>query len=266
MRAAFALVRASWLSASSYRLNMLISLVGVSAAVVPIYFVANALQGTMANAIKHEGHQYFGFLLLGTVVFSFLPIAINSLPTTIASSIGNGTLEAVLGTPTKLPVLLAGMTGYGFFFTAARALLTIVAGALLGAAISVTQLPAAALILVLIVLSYIPFGLLAAASVLAFRTASPLGRGVLILSGLLGGVYYPTHVIPSWLKAFSAFIPLTYGLRALRRVLLDRVPLTAVASDVGMLTLFTVALLAIGIAAFAWALRYARQQGSLSHY
>ncbi|HET7564886.1 MAG TPA: ABC transporter permease [Gemmatimonadaceae bacterium] len=266
MRAAFALIRANFLTQSSYRLSMLISLAGVLGAVVPIYFVANALQGTMANAIRNEGHQYFGFLLLGMVVFSFLPVAITALPTVVASSINNGTLEAVLGTPTKLPALLAGMTGYGFAWTAVRALLTIAAGAVLGAAISVSRLPAAALVLGLIVLSYLPFGLLSAASVLAFRTSSPLGKGVLILSGLLGGVYYPTHVVPSWLQQFTAFIPLTYGLRALRRVLLDRTPLTAVASDVGILLLFTVVLFAISIAAFSAALRYARQQGALSHY
>ena len=40
---------------------------------------------------------------------------------------------------------------------------------------------------------------------------------MLAASTLLGGVYYPTTVIPSWLASASEFVPLGYGLRALRQ-------------------------------------------------
>ena len=44
MREALALIRASWNTALSYRLSMLLSLVSLLVTVVPLYFVANALQ------------------------------------------------------------------------------------------------------------------------------------------------------------------------------------------------------------------------------
>ena len=56
---------------------------------------------------------------------------------------------------------------------------------------------------------------------IAFRTAGPIPRGIVLISTFLGGVYYPTHIVPGWLENISAALPLTYGLRALRRVLLD---------------------------------------------
>lgn len=266
MRAILALMRASWLTASSYRIDMVISLAGVLAGIVPLYFVSHALQSTMAGVINGEGHQYFGFLLVGTVIFSFLPVAIQTLPNAVGGAVANGTLEAVLGTPTSVPALLTGLVGYSFAWTAVRAVLVLVGGALLGAALQWSHMPAALLILGLIVLAHAAIGVALAAAMLAYRTTGPLPQGILVVSGLLGGVYYPTHVIPSWIERISALLPLTYGLRALRKILLDGLPLWSVWRDVGILLAFTLVLLLVGWQLFATALAYARRTGSLATY
>jgi ABC-2 type transport system permease protein len=266
MRTILAFMRASWLTASSYRVSMLLSLFGVVSSVIPVYFIAKALQPMMSHAIQGEGHQYFAFLLIGSVTFSFIPLAVSSLPNTITGSITSGTMEAVLGTPTNMPTMLIGMMSYNFAWTALRAALMMVAGWLLGASISWVQLPSALVLLSLIIIAYIPLGLMSAAAYLAFRTAGPFAMGVMVLSSLLGGVYYPTHVVPSWLEHVSGAIPLTYGLRALRRVLLEGASLMSVRQDVGMLLLMTAVLFAVGGWLFAAAMRYARRTGSLSYY
>ena len=266
MRTFFAIVRATWLSASSYKVRSVLSFIGVLTGIVPLYFVSHALQPMMANVIRGEGHQYFAFLLLGTITFSFLPIAVSSLPTTVGSSIGNGTLEAVVGSPTSVGTLIAGLMGYSVMWTIARALVLLLAGALLGAALDWHHAPLGLGILALIFVVHIPLGLIAAAAVLAFRTPGPFPQGVLVLSSLLGGVYYPTHVIPSWLERLSALFPLTYGLRALRRVMLDGQSIGAVYKDLGFLILFIAVLFAIGLVAFSQALDYARRRGTLSNY
>lgn len=261
-----ALVRAVWLAASSYRVGMLTSLGSLLLTVVPVYFIAHALQPMMAASIKSQGGEYFGFVLVGMIALMFLGVAVNSLPGVIGGSVGSGTLEAYLGTPTPLPTILAGLVSYDFLWASARALILLVAGAVLGAQLAWGRSLAAAAILALVVLAYLPFGLLGAAFMLWFRTTGPMPRGVIALSGLLGGVYYPTQVIPSWLHTVSAGIPLTYGLRALRQVVLENAPLSRVAGDVGILLLFVVGLGAVGTLAFARALRDARRTGSLTQY
>jgi len=115
-------------------------------------------------------------------------------------------------------------------------------------------------------LAHLPFGLFGAALVLWFRTTGPLPKGVLAASGLLGGVYYPTQVIPAWLHTASAGLPLTYGLRSLRRVLLDGAPFSAVAGDLAILAAFATVLLALGAWTFDRALRDARRTGTLAQY
>lgn len=266
MREAMALMRAGWLTATSYRLNMAFSVVALLVTIVPFYFVADALQPIMEDAISNEGQQYFGFLVVGTVAFSFLSAAVTALPGAVGSGIRSGTLEALLATPARLPAILGGLIGYGILWTALRATLLIAFGLLLGVRVDWGNVLLASGIVAMIVLAYLPVGLAAAALILAFRTTGPLPQGVLIASGMLGGVYYPTHVIPASIEGLSYVIPLTYGLRALRRTLLDGAPFSAVASDVAILGTFILVLSVAGAGAFALAMRYARRTGTLAQY
>lgn len=266
MRALAAMFRADLRSALSYRVQMLLSVAGILLSIVPLYFIADALQPVMAESIRPEGQQYFGFLIMGMVAFLFVSGAVTALPGAVGGGIRTGTLEALFSTPTPLPSLFAGFLAYPFAWIAARAFVMIVGAWALGADMAWRHIPAAMIILALIVLSHLPFGILATAAVLAFRTAGPLGKVVVTLSGLLGGVYYPTHVIPAWLESLSVVLPLTYGLRAFRRVLLDGAPLTAVSADVVTCAAFGTVLLGAALLTLRWSLRYARRSGTLGQY
>jgi ABC-2 type transport system permease protein len=112
----------------------------------------------------------------------------------------------------------------------------------------------------------LPFGLIASALVLMFRTAGPLPQAVTYLSILLGGVYYPTSVIPDWIQKLSDWVPLTYALRALRRVILEGAGLRTVIADIGMVMLFIAVLSTVACLAFSIAYRYAKRAGTLAQY
>lgn len=266
MSAVAAMFRADLRTALSYRLQMMFAVAGVLLSVVPLYFVAGALQPLMAESIRDQGQEYFGFLVMGMVAFLFVTGAVTALPSAVGSAIRTGTLEAMFSTPAALPSLLVGFVVYPFSWTGVRAFVLVVGAWTLGADFAWSHLPTAAAILALIILSHVPFGLLAAAAILAFRTAGPLGTIVLTLSGLLGGVYYPTNVIPGWIESLSAALPLTYGLRALRRVLLDGASLGAVGWDIAICAGIAGALLAFAVVTFRASLRYARRSGTLAQY
>lgn len=266
MRAILAMTAATWKAASSYRVSMVLSLLGLVMSVIPLYFVAGALQDTMSGTIRGEGGQYFAFVLAGMLSMTIVTQAVSALPSSVGSAATSGTLDSLVLTPTPLPVLFAGLAGYGFVWTAIRAAFFFTGGVLLGAPIVWGNLPAGIIVLILLAAAYLPFGLLMTAGQIAFRTSGPLLPAIILVSTLLGGVYYPVHVIPSWLQALSWCVPLTYGLRAFRRLVLEGAPLVAVAGDVAALLAFTLAVGAIGAAAVAIALRYARRTGTLMVY
>ena len=266
MRKVFALMRANWLTALSYRVNMFFTYAGLVVGIVPLYFISHALQPMMAATIKTESPEFFAFLIVGMVTHQFVSMSVNSLHGALSSEIGSGSFEALMSTPTPLPSLLLGMIGQSFTMTSLRTLVLSVAALAFGAHVVWHGVIPALLILMLIILSYLPFGIFAASLVLAFRATGPFPGGVVTASALLGGVYYPTQVIPAWIAGFSKFIPLTYGLRSLRRSLLDGAPLSASAADLGIVGVATVVLMALSLATFIKALSYAKHSGTLTQY
>lgn len=266
MSAVLALVAAQWRVTLSYRVQTVLSFATLAVTVVPLYFIADALQPVMANAIRGEGGNAFSFLLVGTAAISVVAAALSAVPTALGTAIGSGTLEALLGTPASPLALVTGLGTFPLLVALVRSSVLLASGLLFGAHYDAGGVPAAVLILALILLSHLAVGLIGAGMVLAFRTAGPLARVMLLSSSLLGGVYYPASVVPSWLRAISDVLPLTYGLRALRRVLLDGAPLGAVGRDMVTLAGETSLLLALGLGAIAAGFRYARHQGTLTQY
>ena len=266
MHKVWALIRSNWLSASSYKLGFLFSFGSLVLSVVPIFLVTRALQTTMANVIKGQGDQYFAFLVVGLIALNLVSATIYALPGGLQNATSTGTLEALLATPTSVPALLLGLSGYEVLFSLVRGLVMLLAAGLLGAHVAWLQLGASIPIVALVVVAHLPIAIVTAAMVLAFRTRGPLPQLILLASTFLGGVYYPTTVIPGWIESLSAFLPLTYGLTALRAVLLEGRSVVTVWRDISILLAFTaVALVASGIA-FRAALRYARRVGNLAQY
>lgn len=261
-----ALTRASWFQARSYRLSLVMQAGGLLATIVPLYFVANALQPTMAEAIARESSQFFGFILVGSVGLMFAMYALTGLQGTVAGGISSGYFESLLMTRASLPSILVGLTSYGLILTGVRATVALTAGWLLGAQLVWGNVLPALLILALLVMAHWGIGLIGTALVIAFRTSGPLTTIVTTVSVFFGGVYYPVSSIPSWLGAIAKVTPLAYGLRSLRRVLLQGDGITDVGPDLAILTAMGAATLVVGTVAIRAAIRYGKKAGTLGTY
>jgi ABC-2 type transport system permease protein len=276
MRSALALVRVSFLTAASYRFAMFVSVAGLALQIVPTYFIGRTLDPFMAPAIAGQGSDYFGFLVVGTVAYLLLAAAVDALPRALERGVATGTLELIFSTPSSVASLLVGLTGYELLWTVARCVVVLAAAAVFGFHAHWARLPEASLILAMIVATYFGLGMVAGAMIIAFRRTASLQTVVIVGSAMFGGVTYPPSLVttalakyssaPEWLGRIADIVPLTYGLRAVRRLAIDGQPFGAVIGDVATLAAFCVALLAVGSFAMARALRHARAEGTLSQY
>ena len=191
---------------------------------------------------------------------------LSSFASAVSGGLSSGFFEALLVTPTPLPALLAGQAGYAFLWALARVGLLIVAALALGVDVHWLRLPEALLALTLAIASYSGLGLLAAAMVVSFRTNAAIPQAVLVLSTVLGGVYFPTSVLPPAIAPIAEWIPLTPALRAFRQTLLMGYPLTSVAGDLVSSIVIAALCLTVGVMAVRWAFAYARRAGSLAQY
>lgn len=261
-----ALLRAGWRSAISYRLRFFVSILSLIVMIVPLFFVARAVQPVMGPVIQNEGVHYFAFLIVGLFATSVVASCVYALPEAISADLNSGFFEAVVSTPAGAGHVAVGLSGFAILRNTLRGATLVAAGALLGINVVWTRLPEALVIVLFIALAHFGIGLMAGALVVAFRTSAAIPQAVLLASGLLGGVYYPTTVIPSWIQNVSDAVPLAYGLRALRHTLLEGQGLQMVLGDLGILATFAVVLMASGSMAYRASLYYARRAGSLSQY
>ena len=267
MRKLAAVARAYSLGMLTYRTRTLVSLLSVLVAVVPVYFVAGALQPLAASAIASESTEYFTYLIVGSVASFVMAEAVSAIPSLINSYIVSGTLEQLLATPITWPSLIAGLSTYGFGWVAIRALVLLVtAWVWATSTIAWPRLFEFGAIMSLLALAYVGVGLVAGSLVLAVRSSLFVPQGVLTLSALLGTVYFPVAVLPPAFAPFASMVPMTPALRAARQVLLKDAPLSAIGPELLSLVLWAAGGVVVGGLCFHQALRHARRAGTLTQY
>ena len=267
MRRLLAVARAYTLSMLTYRTRTLVSLLTVLIAVVPVYFVASALQPLAAKAIASESTEYFTYLIVGSVASFVVAEAVSSIPSLVNSYITSGTLEQLLTTPIRWPSLLAGLSAYGFAWVALRALVLLVtAWVWATSTIAWPRMLEFTMLMAMLAAAYVGVGLIAGALVLSIRSSLFVPQAVGTISALLGTVYFPASVLPPVFAPFAVLVPTTPALRAARQILLRDQPLTSVMPDVLQLLAWALGGMAIGGLCFHLALQHARRSGTLTQY
>lgn len=253
--------------AASYRLQFLMQSVGILLTTFSFSLIDKMFDGGSLPALAPYGGDFFAFVLIGIAFTDYLTISTNAFANEIRNAQMLGTLEAVLVTPTSIITILLSSYAYNLLATSLRVVFYLLFGTLIfGAQL---RMPGLATFLITFFLTLLPLfglGLLSAAFIIAFKRGSPINTLMAMGSGLLGGMLYPVSVLPAWLKPFSAMLPITHGLEAMRQVLLNGAGIFEIRKQLIILALFSILLLAIGIYALYASLKVARKEGSLLHY
>lgn len=258
-----AVFRRDLLTAVRYRSAFLLGATGALAEVAAFYYLARAI----GPGFRPEGLDYFSFLLVGAGFYTFLVMGIHSFLQIIQEAQQTGTLEILMttSTPPSILVLLSAISAFS------RNAVQLVAYLALGLVIFKGSLPkphGAALLVsfCLCVVMAIAIGMMAAALQVAMQKGSAALWALSSGAWLLTGTLFPVASLPKPLRMIAEMIPITHGLDAMRLALLQGANLSAVSREIGILAAFCLLLLPLGLAMFSYALRNARQEGTLSSY
>jgi ABC-2 type transport system permease protein len=70
----------------------------------------------------------------------------------------------------------------------------------------------------------------------------------------LSGIFFPIQMMPSFMQTIAYWLPFTYAIDAMRRIMIFGVTLSAVATDMLVMVGFGVVMLLIAIPAFTRAM------------
>lgn len=260
-----AFIKRDFLTEVSYRTSFVLQFFGILFSVLIWRFIAGVVNAPPSTP-GLEGVDYFAYVLLGLAFYHYLSSAMFSFSGKIRSEQMTGTLEAMLVTPTSTGTIVLGSALWEFLMTSIKVLAYLTVGWFLGVTLRVGSLVPCLLVLGLTILAFSGIGILAAAFILYLKRGDPISYLVSSVSALFGGVFYPPEDMPAWLGGVSRLLPITYALHALRRALLRGSRLVDLLPDILALVLFVAILLPLGILAFRFAVRKARQEGSLVQY
>ncbi|MDH5523383.1 MAG: ABC transporter permease [Desulfobulbaceae bacterium] len=262
-----AFIRRDFKIAASYRLQFVTQGIGIILSTFSFFLVSRMFDGQNVASLTPYGGNYFSFALIGIALTDYLTISTNSFAGEIRSAQMVGTLEALLVTPTSMSTILFS----SFIFKLLATTIRIWAYLLLGVFFFGVTFPSVDLLLLAItfILTLIPFlglGLFSAAFIIVFKQGSPISGLMAMASGLLGGVLYPVSVLPAWLIPFSSVLPITHGLEAMRRILLNGAGIQDVIGQWNILFWLSLAFMGIGCGSIYYGLKIAKKDGSLLHY
>jgi ABC-2 type transport system permease protein len=199
--------------------------------------------------------------------FSYIGVGIGSFSSRIESEQMQGTLEATLLTPAKISTILFSMALWNLIFATIDIAVYVGLGIFLfKISFANINLISALVILILTIASFSSLGILSASFIMVFKRGNPIAWIINNLEGLIGGVYFPLTVMPLWLQFLAKFFPITYAIRAIELAVYRGFSLTQLAKEITFLLLFSSALLPLSLAAFKYAVKKARMQGSLAQY
>ena len=244
----------------SYKLSFALEAVHILIAIAAFFFLSRLL-----DARTLQGYDSFAFVLVGLAVNAYMTTCLICFTQVVRDSQVSGTLKAVLVTPTSPRQFLAFSSLYPLSRAALDAAVYGAGGLAFGLSLARVNPVPAILLFVGSVLAFSSIGMISAAFIVIFKRGDPLlwlfGSG----SWLLGGVMYPTDVLPQWLRPLAEFLPITHALRGLRAALLADASLGTVVTELGVLALFAAVGLPASVAIFEFGLRRARMTGTLGH-
>lgn len=266
LRAVYAVAAKDWRQYWRYPLNAVSSVLQPLVWLTPVYFMGLAFS-VNGKALGFAGYtgttDYISFILIGTVLSNFISAVFWGMGYALKNDMDSGVLESNWLAPISRPVLLIGHTITNLIVTIFTSIIMLIIGAILFGFQTTSDTLTAIVIAIPMLLGLYGFGFMFAAVVMVMREANTLTDVGSFLMQIFSGANFPVTVLPRWLLPIALALPLTYGLDAIRGVLINTNTLLPIILEYIILLISMFVMIAIGLLAFRRLERYVRQRGTL---
>jgi len=262
-----ALFKKDLLVESSYRVAFVFNIFGVLVSLFSYYFIDRLFGAKVVGHLEEYGIGYFQYVLVSIAFFGYVGVGLGSFAERIRAEQAQGTLEALLVTPTRISTIVGSLA----LWNLALATVDLALYAALGAFLfkidfSGINAVSAAVVFLLSIVSFGALGIISASFIMVFKRGNPLSWLVAGIEGLICGVYFPVTVLPEWVQSIAGFFPVTYAIRAIELAVYRGFSVRQLSAEIFALVCFSAALLPASLAAFNYSLTKARRDGTLGQY
>ncbi|MGB3305947.1 MAG: ABC transporter permease [Thermomicrobiales bacterium] len=205
------------------------------------------------------------FLLIGTLLWSYLSMIFDLLSETVSWERWEGTIEYTFMSPASRATQLMGMGVYAVAYGMVRTIVMLGAISLFfDMSLGNANYLAAFALLALCSVSLVGFGMVAAVMPLLSpekgQQVTSIFTAVLLL---ISGIYYSVDVLPGWMQPLAYISPVYYALDGIRATLLDGASLASQWSNIWPLLLMGLVFPPLGLYLFQKGEHFAKMTGRL---
>jgi ABC-2 type transport system permease protein len=247
------------ISFSTYKTNIVILVVTALFGALSFAFLGNS---AVSQSVQEMYNMNFTtYLIIGLAFNSYLTQSL----TLVQKTINPWALEEVLVSPTGLRTFIVGSSLWGFLWSTAVVVVYLLIGVLFfGVDLSVNVL-GTLIVLALGIGTFLGFSMIGAGILIVTKQGDPVTAFITISTTLFGNVLFPPTVMPPLLQAISYVLPQYYFFTSIR-LMLTGWTIPMVLPYILILALMCAIILPLGYGVYAWCLKTARKNGTLSWF
>ncbi|MGD0450418.1 MAG: ABC transporter permease [Candidatus Bathyarchaeia archaeon] len=246
-------------SFSTYKTNIVILLLtAVFGALSFAYFGQSAISQSVAQDFHTNLTTY---LIIGLAFNTYLGQAL----TLVQKTINPWALEEVLVSPTGLTTFIVGSSIWGFIWSTAVVAVYLLIGVYFFGVVLTVNVVGTLIVIVLGVGTFIGFSMIGSGILILTKQGDPVTALITIATSLFGNVLFPPQVLPPLLQAIAYVTPPYYFFTCIRHMLLGWT-IAMILPDLEILTLMCAIIVPLGYVIYAWCLKTARKNGTLSWF
>jgi ABC-2 type transport system permease protein len=251
-----------------YKMGFIISIIGAFLPVFSYFFIGKLINsGNNLNTTELYKSDYFSFVLIGVAFSGYFMMAIRIFSGQIRRTQMAGCLEAILSSQTDVKTVVFLSSIYSFIYSAIFLIISfLISWLFLDFDFSKMNIPATSISVFFSIVTFISLGIITAAGTIIYKQGDPFTFIFDSISWLLSGVVFPIAILPPWLQFFSAFVPVTYSLDALRLSILQGYTITMISKQLFILAMISIVLFPLSLFFFQWAIEKGKKDGTLMQY
>ena len=247
------------ISFSTYKTNILILV--LTAVFGALSFSYLGTSATSQSVLQMYNMDLTTYLVIGLAFSTYL----NQALTLVQKTINPWALEEVLVSPTRLSTFIVGSSLWGFIWsTAVVAVYLGIGVAFFGVNLSINVL-GTLIVLALGIGTFLGFSMIGAGILILTKQGDPVTALITIATSLFGNVLFPPQIMPAALQAISYVIPQYYFFTSIR-LMLTGWTIPMILPYLLILGLMCAIILPLGYGVYAWCLKTARKNGTLSWF
>ena len=194
--------------------------------------------------------NYFEFVAPGIMAMVVMMSLMTGLPHAISYEKDMGTLDGMLVAPTSRWAIILGKVMAQTTRGLVQGFIILLLSVLLFGVVIHGSILLVVLLILLTVFSFVGLGILITAFADKEETATMVMMTLMFPMMFLSGVFFPIQQMPSFMQSLANFLPLTYAASAMRKVMVLGAGTGAIITDVLVLAVFGIVLLAIAVPLF----------------